>query len=49
MPIVVVVHRLKNFDEWLKLFKADFHQKLVVGDFSAEAMTATEFTLSGKW
>ena len=23
MPVVVVVHRLKNFDEWLKLFKAD--------------------------
>ena len=23
MPVVVVVHRLKNFDEWSKLFKAD--------------------------
>jgi heme/copper-type cytochrome/quinol oxidase subunit 2 len=23
MPVVVVVHRLKNFDEWLKVFKAD--------------------------
>ena len=23
MPVVVVVHRLKNFDEWFKLFKAD--------------------------
>ena len=23
MPVVVIVHRLKNFDEWLKLFKAD--------------------------
>ena len=23
MPLVVVVHRLKNFDEWLKVFKAD--------------------------
>ena len=23
MPVVVVVHRLKNFDEWIKIFKAD--------------------------
>jgi len=23
MPVVVVVHRLKNFDEWFKLFKAN--------------------------
>jgi hypothetical protein len=23
MPVVVVVHHLKNFDEWLKVFKAD--------------------------
>ena len=23
MPVVVVVHRLKDFDEWIKLFKAD--------------------------
>jgi hypothetical protein len=23
MPVVVAVHRLKNFDEWFKLFKAD--------------------------
>jgi hypothetical protein len=23
MPAVVVIHRLKNFDEWFKLFKAD--------------------------
>jgi len=23
MPIVVVVHHLKNFDEWIKVFKAD--------------------------
>ena len=23
MPVVVVVHRLKNFDEWHQLFKAD--------------------------
>ena len=23
MPVVVVVHRLKNFDEWLKVFKTD--------------------------
>jgi len=23
MPVVVIVHRLKNFDEWLKLFNAD--------------------------
>ena len=23
MPVVVVVHHLKNFDEWIKIFKAD--------------------------
>ena len=23
MPVVLIVHRLKNFDEWFKLFKAD--------------------------
>ena len=23
MPTVVVVHRLKNFDEWIKIFKAN--------------------------
>jgi hypothetical protein len=23
MPVVVVVHRLKNFDEWFKLFKCN--------------------------
>jgi hypothetical protein len=23
MPVVVVVHRLKDFDEWIKIFKAD--------------------------
>ena len=23
MPVVVVIHRLKNFDEWIKIFKAD--------------------------
>jgi hypothetical protein len=23
MPIVVIVHRLKNFDEWIKLFKSN--------------------------
>ena len=23
MPVVVIVHRLKNFDEWIKIFKAD--------------------------
>jgi hypothetical protein len=23
MPVVVGVHHLKNFDEWIKLFKAD--------------------------
>jgi hypothetical protein len=23
MPVVVVIHRLKNFDEWISLFKAD--------------------------
>ncbi|HTC18518.1 MAG TPA: hypothetical protein VK690_05350 [Stellaceae bacterium] len=23
MPVVVVVHRLKNFDEWIKVFKTD--------------------------
>lgn len=23
MPVVVAVHRLKNFDEWLKIFKAN--------------------------
>ena len=23
MPVVVVIHRLKNFDEWVGLFKAD--------------------------
>ena len=23
MPVVVAVHHLKNFDEWIKLFKAD--------------------------
>jgi hypothetical protein len=23
MPVMVAVHRLKNFDEWLKLFKAN--------------------------
>ena len=47
MPVVVVVHRLKNFDEWLKVFKAD--PKLAVGDCYAEVTIATEFTLSGRW
>ena len=28
MPVVVVVDRLKNFDEWLKVFKADFPPKI---------------------
>ena len=23
MPIVVAIHRLKNFDEWVKLFKSN--------------------------
>ena len=23
MPVVVVVHHLKNFDEWIKIFEAD--------------------------
>jgi len=23
MPIVVIIHRLKNFEEWIKLFKAN--------------------------
>jgi hypothetical protein len=23
MPVIVVVHRLKDFDEWIKIFKAD--------------------------
>ncbi len=23
MPVVVVVHRLKNFDEWVKVFKSN--------------------------
>jgi hypothetical protein len=49
MPVVVVVHRLKNFDEWFKLFKADPHQKLAVGGFCVEARTTTECTLSGRW
>jgi hypothetical protein len=49
MPVVVVVHRLKNFDEWLKLFKSNPHQKLAVGGFYAEAKIATEFTLSPRW
>ena len=48
MPVVVAVHHLKNFDEWIKLFKADPHLKLAVGDCYAEATIATEFTLSGK-
>ena len=48
MPIVVIVHHLKNFDEWIKVFKADPHQKLAVGDCYAEAMIAIEFTLSGR-
>ena len=49
MPIVVAVHRLKNFDQWLKLFKSNPPQKLAVGGFCGEAKIATEFTLSSSW
>ena len=49
MPIVVVVHRLKNFDDWFKLFKADPPPKVGRGDCYAAVTTATEYTLLGRW
>jgi hypothetical protein len=46
MPVLVVIHRLKDFDEWIKVFKSNPHQKLVGGDCSAESMIEIECTLS---
>ena len=47
MPVVVAVHRLRNFDEWFKLFKSNPPPKVLAGGgFYAEAKIATVFTLS---
>ena len=48
MPVVVVVNRLKNFDEWLRCSRPTLHQKLAVGDCYAEVTIETEFALSGE-
>jgi len=48
MPVVVVVHRLKNFDEWINLFKADPPPKVGRWRLLREATIETEFTLSGR-
>ncbi len=45
MPVVVAIHRLKNFEEWFKLFKSNPHQRLAIGGFYAEWKIQTEFTL----
>ena len=49
MPVVAVVHHLKNFDEWFKLFKADPPPKIGRWRIYAEPTTVTEFTLSERW